>query len=196
MYNREIFKYWGRVIELIIMGRTKGSKNKATLERMQCEETTKTGYASVEMKDGVAVPTVWPKKEKEKAVKKIKSIEEIRNKLSTEGKRAKVQHDELEEDIRKDYVEASNPKILYVPTEPSSKKKPTSKDEPPLEFNGVTSRVDHPKVPECLVDGGMLYRWLNDVRKTYIEEKVDKKEIKIINEIMDYIMRMEKKQSS
>ena len=40
----------------------------------------------------------------------------------------------------------------------------------------------------------MLYRWLNDLRKTYLEEKVDKKEIKIINEIMDYIMRMEKKE--
>jgi hypothetical protein len=62
----------------------------------------------------------------------------------------------------------------------------------PLEFKGVEAKNEHPKIPECLVDGGMLYRWLNDLRKTYLEEKIDKKEIKIINEIMDHIMRMEK----
>ena len=75
--------------------------------------------------------------------------------------------------------------------ESEDSRKITKKTEP-LEFRGVEAKNESPKIPECLVDGGMLYRWLNDLRKTYLEEKVDKKEIKIINEMMDHIMRMEK----
>ena len=84
------------------------------------------------------------------------------------------------------------------PVEPTEESKPTiqvkNTDKEDLSVNGVVPRMEHPKIPECLVDGGMLYRWLNDLRKTYLEEKLEKKEIKVINEMMDYIMRMEKKE--
>jgi hypothetical protein len=106
---------------------------------------------------------------------KNKTLEEVREKVSL-----KVKNDQPEKS--KEIEEVSVPKAEVSETKKSKE----------LNMQGVTPRVEHPKIPECLVDGGMLYRWLNDVRKTYLEEKVDKKEIKIINEIMDYIMRMDK----
>lgn len=98
----------------------------------------------------------------------------------------------------KDKIKEVRKTLAVKPTEPPEEEKPqiqvkkTEKEE--LSVNGVVPRIEHPKIPECLVDGGMLYRWLNDLRKTYLEEKVEKKEIKVINEMMDYIMRMEKKE--
>ena len=94
-------------------------------------------------------------------------------------------------EIVKEPVVTVKKKIIKKSEESEDSRKITKKTEP-LEFKGVEAKNEHPKIPECFVDGGLLYRWLNDLRKTYLEEKVDKKEIKIINEIMDHIMRMEK----
>ncbi len=92
----------------------------------------------------------------------------------------------LEVEEKQKQVQKQEPKP-EVKTEP----KPSKKEEK-LEYRGVSNREEAPKIPQCMVDGGMLYRWLNDVRKTYLEEKVDKTAIKVINEVMDYIIRMEK----
>lgn len=97
-------------------------------------------------------------------------------------------------EVRKTLTVKSPPSVETKVEEDKSPTRVKKADKEEISYNGIIPRIEHPRVPECLVDGGMLYRWLNDLRKTYLEEKVDKKEIKIINEIMDYIMRMEKKE--
>jgi hypothetical protein len=72
-----------------------------------------------------------------------------------------------------------------------------------LKVDGVAPRKEAPNIPEVLVDGGMLYRFLLELRRDYdnliVAGKDDSKEsrkraIQVIDVIMDYIMRMEKKQ--
>jgi hypothetical protein len=124
---------------------------------------------------------------------KPKTIDEVREKVSTEMKKEtapnkmkteKSPQEEKEEPTQKKVIEQMAPKVQV----------PVRGDKTELECKGVTPRQEAPRIPECLVDGGMLYRWLNDLRKTYLEEKVDKGAVKALNEMMDYIMRMEKKQ--
>lgn len=71
-----------------------------------------------------------------------------------------------------------------------------------LKVDGVAPRKESPSIPEILVDGGMLYRFLLELRRDYDNYinsgKDDNKEsrkraIQVIDIIMDYIMRMEKK---
>jgi hypothetical protein len=71
--------------------------------------------------------------------------------------------------------------------------------EKPLKVDGVTPRKEAPPIPVVLVDGGYLYRFLLELRRNYDEFITDgdkagkKKSIEVIDMIMDYIMRMEKK---
>lgn len=111
----------------------------------------------------------------------------------SKNKASKIEEPEIKDKI-KEVRKTLIAKTIEKPAEEVQPIQIKKVEKEELSCNGITPRMEHPKIPECLVDGGMLYRWLNDLRKTYLEEKVDKKEIKIINEIMDYIMRMEKKE--
>jgi len=71
-------------------------------------------------------------------------------------------------------------------------------------IDGVSPRKEAPSIPTVLVDGGMLYRFLLELRRDYdsyinADEKEDvklskKRAIQVIDKIMDYIMRMDKKE--
>lgn len=87
--------------------------------------------------------------------------------------------------------------------EPTTKPAPTvKKDEKILKVEGVMPKKESPNIPEVLVDGGMLYRWLVDLRRHYddyiVGEETKTTKIRIyqvIDQITDYIMRMEKKKN-
>jgi hypothetical protein len=76
--------------------------------------------------------------------------------------------------------------------------KPIEKEKP-LRVEGVSARKETPSIPTVLVDGGMLYRFLLELRRGYDDFIVDKDAqskkgtLRVIDEIMEYIMRMEKK---
>jgi hypothetical protein len=69
--------------------------------------------------------------------------------------------------------------------------------EQSLRVEGVSPRKESPPIPQVLVDGGMLYRFLLELRRHYDElvsnEQNKKGVMKVIDEISDYIIRMEKK---
>jgi hypothetical protein len=74
-----------------------------------------------------------------------------------------------------------------------------SREPEVLKVESITPRKESPKIPEVLIDGGMLYRWLIELRRHYDELTQDdnkdtkKRVYQIIDEITNYIMRMEKK---
>jgi len=181
------------------MGRTKGALNKSTLERMvQNDMINHPRYVNTDVIEGIAVPSAWPIHEQLKAIEKTKSavknaptvidkpksVETVREKMAAKMKK------ESEKIVKESPVKPKK-KSEVLEKKPEEYRKIDKKTEPE-EFRGVAVKNEPPRIPVCLVDGGMLYRWLYGIRNTYLEEKVDKKEIKIINEIMDYIMRMEK----
>jgi hypothetical protein len=101
---------------------------------------------------------------------------------------------------KKKEVEPIKPPIMK-PQEPEKQREP-KEDKFKLKVDGVAPRKESPSIPEILVDGGMLYRFLLELRRDYDNYinsgKDDNKEsrkraIQVIDIIMDYIMRMEKK---
>lgn len=91
-----------------------------------------------------------------------------------------------------------NIKVEAVPIKKRNLEKQNPREEV-LKVEGVAPRKENPKIPEVLIDGGMLYRWLIELRRHYDElTQDDNKDIKkrvyqIIDEISEYILRMEKK---
>jgi hypothetical protein len=83
--------------------------------------------------------------------------------------------------------------------------KTEKEDKFKLKVDGVIPRKEAPNIPEVLVDGGMIYRFLLELRRDYdniiVGGKDDTKEsrkraVQVIDTIMEYIMRMEKKDES
>lgn len=161
-----------------------------------------TGYMSANIIDGIQVPSAWPVHEQLKAVENAKSAVKKTPKAADKPKTVESVREKTTTKTKKEAPEPAKETVTPVKKKTSKKSEDLNKESEdsqkitkktePLEYRGVTAKTEHPKIPECLVDGGMLYRWLYDLRKTYIEEKVDKREIKIINEMMDYIIRMQK----
>ena len=53
--------------------------------------------------------------------------------------------------------------------------------------------VDKLKIPEVLVDGGLVYRFCYDLRKELMsEKKPNEQAVHVCNEVMDYVIRMDK----
>jgi hypothetical protein len=93
------------------------------------------------------------------------------------------------------------------PTPSKTVNKPKTEKEERIEprpIDGVVPKQEVPKIPEVLVDGGLIYRFLLELRRNYEhytvpgekeEVKLSKKRaIQVIDSIMEYVMRMEKKQ--
>jgi len=96
---------------------------------------------------------------------------------------------------KKDIEQFKHP---VVKTKELEKNEPVVKDRP-LRVDGVSPRKETPPIPQVLVDGGMLYRFLLELRRGYDEfvptddKQTKRGAVRVIDEIMDYIVRMEKK---